>query len=100
MKLEFPRNIFEKYSTTKFHENPSSGNRVVPCGQKDGHGKANSRFRNSAQLPKNAVEDKKYNTQNLNNIGWPNLVLRMRFMLGVLTEIEGKGKKVLPITGY
>jgi hypothetical protein len=33
MKLWFTRQIFEKYSTTKFHENPSSGSRVVPCGQ-------------------------------------------------------------------
>jgi len=27
-KLEFSRNIFGKYSNTKFHENPSSGSRV------------------------------------------------------------------------
>jgi len=32
MKLESSRQIFEKYSNTKFHENPSSGTRVVPCG--------------------------------------------------------------------
>jgi hypothetical protein len=32
MKLEFSRYIFEKYSNIKFHENPSSGNQVVPCG--------------------------------------------------------------------
>jgi len=25
--------FFEKYSNTKFHENPSSGSRVVPCGR-------------------------------------------------------------------
>ena len=31
-KLEFSRQILEKYSTVKFHENPSSGSRVVPCG--------------------------------------------------------------------
>jgi len=36
MKLEFSRNIFEKkYSNTKFHENLSSGSRVVPCGRTD-----------------------------------------------------------------
>ena len=38
----------EKSSDIKFHENPSSGSRVVPCGQKDGetdrHDAANSRF--------------------------------------------------------
>jgi len=31
MKLEFSRQIFEKYSIIKFHENPSSESRVVPC---------------------------------------------------------------------
>jgi hypothetical protein len=28
--------MFENYSNIKFHENPSSGSRVVPCGRKDG----------------------------------------------------------------
>jgi hypothetical protein len=28
--------IFENYSNIKFHENPSSGSQVVPCGQTDG----------------------------------------------------------------
>jgi hypothetical protein len=36
MKLEFSRQIFEKYSNTKFYENPSSGSRVVPWEQTDG----------------------------------------------------------------
>jgi len=33
MKLEFSRQIFEekKHSNIKFHKNPSSGSRVVPC---------------------------------------------------------------------
>jgi hypothetical protein len=35
MKLEFPRQFFEKYSNIKFHGNPSSGSRVVPSGQTD-----------------------------------------------------------------
>ena len=35
MKLECSRQIFEKYSNIKFNENPSSGSRVVPCGQTD-----------------------------------------------------------------
>jgi hypothetical protein len=34
-KLEFSRNILEKSSNTKFHENPSSGSRVVPCREMD-----------------------------------------------------------------
>jgi hypothetical protein len=46
--LEFYRQAFKKYSNIKFHENPASGSRVVPCGQTDirtnRHGDANSRF--------------------------------------------------------
>ena len=37
MKLEYSRHIFEKYQNIKFHENPSTGSRVVPCGRKDTH---------------------------------------------------------------
>jgi hypothetical protein len=33
MKLEFSRQIFEKVSNITFHQNPSSGSRVVPRGQ-------------------------------------------------------------------
>jgi hypothetical protein len=33
MKLECPRQIFEKSSNIKFHENPYSGNRIGPCGR-------------------------------------------------------------------
>ena len=36
MKLEFSRHILEKYSNIKFDANPSSGSRVVRCGQMDG----------------------------------------------------------------
>ena len=35
MKLELYRKIFEKYLNIKFHSNPSSGSRVVPCGRTD-----------------------------------------------------------------
>ena len=34
MKLEFSRQIFEKYSNVNFQENPSGGSRVVPCEQR------------------------------------------------------------------
>ena len=34
-KHEFSRQIFEKSSDVKVHENPSSLNRDVPCGQTD-----------------------------------------------------------------
>jgi hypothetical protein len=33
IKLAFSRQIFEIYSHIKFHENPSSGSPVVPCGR-------------------------------------------------------------------
>jgi len=33
IKLEFSRQIFEKYSNVKYHENTSSGSRVVLCGR-------------------------------------------------------------------
>jgi hypothetical protein len=35
MRIEFSRQIFEKYANIKFHENPSRGSRVVSYGQKD-----------------------------------------------------------------
>jgi hypothetical protein len=35
MKTEFSRHVFEKYSNIKFHHNPSSGSRVIQCGQTD-----------------------------------------------------------------
>jgi len=35
MKLEFYRQIFEKRSNNRFHENLSSGSRPVPCGRTD-----------------------------------------------------------------
>jgi len=35
MKLESSRQIFEKYLNIKFHENPSSGSQVAPCGRTD-----------------------------------------------------------------
>jgi len=35
MKLEFSRQILEIYSNIKFHENPFSRSRFVPCGRTD-----------------------------------------------------------------
>ena len=47
-KLEFFTPILEKYLNIEFHENQSSRNSVVPCGQTEGqtdrHDEANSRF--------------------------------------------------------
>ena len=48
MKPETSRQIFGKHSNIKFHDNPFSGGRVVPCGGKDGrtdkHDEADSLF--------------------------------------------------------
>ena len=52
MKFEFSRQIFEKVSNVKFNQNPSSGSRVVPCGETD-MTKLIVAFRNAANAPKN-----------------------------------------------
>ena len=41
------KQFFEKFSNTKFHENPSSGSRVAPCGHE-----AIVAFRNFSNAPK------------------------------------------------
>ena len=61
MTLVFSREISEKnYSSVKFHENPSSGSRVVPYGQTDRKVDVQTdmtkliiAFRNFANAPKN-----------------------------------------------
>ena len=63
MELEITRQIFGKSSNIKFHENPSSGRRVVACGRTDGHrdrqadrhDEANSRFHNFAKATKSQI---------------------------------------------
>jgi len=52
IKFEISRRIFEKYSNVIFHENPSSGSRVVPCEQTDGHEDAYCSF---ASAPNNCA---------------------------------------------
>jgi hypothetical protein len=54
MKLEFFRQIFEKYSNIKFHENPSGGSRVVPSGRTY-ITMLRVAFRNFANVPKNSA---------------------------------------------
>jgi hypothetical protein len=54
MKLEFSRQIFEKYSSIKFHENPSIGSQVVPCGRTD-MTKLTVAFSNFANAPKKQI---------------------------------------------
>ena len=43
-KIEFSRQIFEKYSNVKYYKNPASGSRVVKCGKTDRHDEGKSRF--------------------------------------------------------
>jgi hypothetical protein len=61
IKLEFSQQIFEKYSSIKFHENSSSGSKDVPCGQKDGrtdtHDEANSHFSQFCECASKALCD-------------------------------------------
>jgi len=35
IQIEFSRRISEQCSNIKFHEYPSSGSRVLPCGRED-----------------------------------------------------------------
>jgi hypothetical protein len=46
--------MFEKSSNTKFHQNPSSGSQVVPCGQTDRHDEAVA-LRDFVNAPKSAL---------------------------------------------
>ena len=52
IKLKFSLQFSEKYSNIKFSENPSSGCRVVPCGQTDTT-KLTVALRKFANAPKN-----------------------------------------------
>jgi len=42
MKLEFSRQIFEKYSNIELHENPSSDSQAAACGRTDKHDEVKS----------------------------------------------------------
>jgi hypothetical protein len=55
MKLEFSRQIFEKYTNTKFYKNSSCGSQVVPRGRTDWQTDTTNlmfAFRNFANDPK------------------------------------------------
>jgi hypothetical protein len=88
MKLEFSRRIFEKSTNTKFHENPSSGSRVVPCGRKD-MTKLIVTFRNFANVPKKysnfstSLQLKKLWPKNVKNEG--TLITRILLKLAEFT---------------
>jgi len=56
MKLEYSRQIFEKHSNIKFHENPYKGSRIAPCGCTDEQTdmtKLTLAFRSFEHAPKN-----------------------------------------------
>ena len=36
LRLIFSTDFFKKYPNIKFHDNPFSGSRVIPCGQTEG----------------------------------------------------------------
>ena len=57
MTLEFSRQIFEKVSNIKFHQNPSSMSRTVPCRQTDRQTdmKLIVAFRTFSNAPKNTA---------------------------------------------
>jgi hypothetical protein len=68
MRLELFRQVSEKCSNIKFHENQSSRSRVVPCGQTDGQKDRQTdrqadmkklilAFRNFANSPKKKLVD-------------------------------------------
>jgi len=61
MTLAFSIKIFEKnYTNIKFHENPSSGRRVVPCWRTDGHDEAKVAFLNFAKATKTEITSLSY----------------------------------------
>jgi hypothetical protein len=60
MKFDVSQQIFEEYSSIIFHENSSSGSRIVPCGLADRRIHARTdmtklivAFRSFANAPKN-----------------------------------------------
>ena len=59
MKIEFSRQIFKKSSNLEFHENPSSGSRVVAWGRTDSQTDMTKHivaFRNFSNPPKNHAQ--------------------------------------------
>ena len=55
MKLVFSPYIFKNCSNIKFHANPSSGSRVVPCGRRDRLTKLIAAFRSFVNTPKDGI---------------------------------------------
>ena len=79
-KLEFSRQIFEKSSKTKFRQNQSGGNQVIPSERTNGRidiTKPIAAFRNFAKNPKNwliiALLNRRWNWDTENNVWSHNL---------------------------
>jgi hypothetical protein len=72
MKLQFSRQIFEKYLNIKFHENPSSGSLNVTDGRTDGQTtKRIVVFRNGATVSNNTHNTTKFvSTKRINYLTW------------------------------
>jgi hypothetical protein len=94
MKIEFSRQIFEKCSNTKFHENPSSGSIVVPCRRTEGRtdrqtdmAKLTVAFRNFANVPKMTERREMINFRgNGRKKSWPNSRYFRRLCFGDLRK--------------
>ena len=52
MKFDISEEIVENISNITFHQTPSSGSRVVPCGRTDRQTKLTVAFRNFAKASK------------------------------------------------
>jgi len=61
MATEFSRQILEKSSNIKFHENPSSEGRAVPCGGTDRYDEANSRCSSFCQRAQKIYTSNRHN---------------------------------------
>ena len=67
MQLKFSRQSFEKYPNSRFNENSSSGNRVVPCRQTD-KTKLIVAFCVFANTPNNDLKQDDVSIHNMRNI--------------------------------
>jgi hypothetical protein len=73
MKVEFSGQIFEECPNIKFHENPSTGSQIVPCGRTDGqrdrqmdrHDKANTQFSQFVNVPKKSKYSVSYHESHM-----------------------------------
>jgi hypothetical protein len=85
IKLEFSRQILEKYSNIKFHENPSNGSSFVPCWRTDRQTdmvKLIVVFRNFTKASKKRQRVQNYETQGCARA----YLMRTRMVLRIILE--------------